>query len=75
MNTPKDERNSEFYRDAFTSSQTWGKGDFERFVQDIGFKDDDPDDFFGQRAFRVWEFMNDEQKKDFSDSLDDWLDA
>ncbi len=75
MNTPKEERDSAFYQDAFTSSSTWGKGDFERFVQEIGFKEDDPDDFFGQRAFRLWEFMNDEQKAEFASNLDDWLDS
>ncbi len=75
MNTPKEERDTNFYRDAFTSSSTWGKGDFERFMADVGYTDDDPDDFFGQRASRVWEAMTDEQKAEFASDFDDWLDS
>lgn len=75
MNTPKENRNNEFYLDAFTSASSWGPGEFEKFMQEIGFTSDDPDDFFGRRAWRVWASMTEAQKNEFSSNYDDWLDS
>ena len=74
MNTPKTERTSDFYMDAFTSSSNWGPGEFEKFAAEVGVKDD-PEDFFGQRAWRVWDSMTEEQRAEFSSDFDYWLDS
>jgi hypothetical protein len=66
-------RNDEFYQDAFTSDSSWGPGDFEAFVAECGLTESDPDDFFGQRAWRVWDALNDSQKQVFIDRYNDWL--
>ncbi len=75
LNTPKSERDSQFYADQFTDETNWGPGEFEKFCQVIGFTEPDADNFFGHRASQAWEAMTDQQKADFSRDFDDWLDA
>ena len=75
LNTPKAERNEDFYQDQFTSSSNWGPGEFEKFCQEINFVEPDNEDHFGQRAWRVWDAMTREQRKEFASNFDDWLDA
>jgi hypothetical protein len=75
LNTPKSERTDAFYEDQFTSSSNWGPGEFEKFVQEIGFVEPDSDDFICQRALRVWEAMTRQQREEFASAFDDWLDA
>lgn len=75
LNTPKSDRDDAFYQDAFTSATNWGPNEFEKFLTELGFREDDPDDFFGQRAWRVWDAMTAEQRKDFVENFDDWLDG
>lgn len=65
--------NEEFYLDAFTSGSNWGPGELEKFIQEIGFQHDDPEDFFNQRAWRIWNTMTDEQKNDWATNYDYWL--
>lgn len=74
-NTPKESRDEAFYRDNFTDSTNWGVGEFESYCESIGFVEPDPDDFFGHRASRLWEAMNEKQKAEFASDFDDWLDA
>jgi len=75
LNTPKADRDDEFYQDQFTSSSNWCPGEFERFVREIGFVEPEPDECFGHRAWRVWDAMSREQREEFASNLDDWLDA
>ena len=75
LNTPKAERDSAFYEDQFTSASNWGPREFENYCEVIGFVEPDTEDFFGNRASRVWGAMTEEQKADFARSFDDWLDA
>lgn len=65
--------NEEFYLDAFTSSSNWGPGEFEKFIQEINFTNDNPEDFFNQRAWQVWNAMTEEQKEDWATNYDYWL--
>ena len=73
MNTLK--RTADFYQDAFTASSNWGPGEFEKFITEIGFTADDPEDFFGQRAWRVWGVMTEQQRAEFASDYDAWLDS
>jgi hypothetical protein len=68
----KDERNDEFYRDAFTSSTTWGKGVFETECASHNIIPGD-DEFFCHAADRLWNALTDEEKAQFASDYDDWL--
>lgn len=75
LNTPKSDRDSQFYADQFADATNWGPREFEKFCDVIGFVEPDAEDFFGHRASRVWEAMTEIQKADFASDFDDWLDA
>lgn len=75
LNTPKAERDEVFYEDQFTSASNWGAGEFENFCEVVGFVEPDTEDFFGNRASRVWGAMTEQQKADFAVDFDCWLDA
>ncbi len=75
LNTPKEDRTSEFYEDQFCSLTNWGPGEFEKFCEVIGYTEEDPDDFFGHQAWRCWNAMTPAQRADFASDFDDWLDA
>lgn len=73
-NTPKEERDYWLYQDQFTSASNWGPGDFERFVEELGIIEEAPEDFFAQRAWRVWDAITEEQRAEFASDFDYWLD-
>lgn len=73
-NTPKEERDSAFYRDAFTSSSTWGPGNFEAECADHAVIPGD-DELFCHTADRLWNALNSEEIAQFASDYDDWLDA
>ena len=75
LNTPKAERTSDFYRDAFTESTTWGAGNY--FEAECAAHGIIPatDEFFCHTADRLWSAMSDEERSQFVSDYDDWLDA
>lgn len=68
------ERNEFFYRDAFTSSTTWGPGVFEADCAAHGITPSD-DEFFCHTAARLWDALNDAERAEFASDYDDWLDV
>lgn len=74
MNTPKDDRDTEFYRDAFCSASTWGPGFFEAMLSEHPEVESDEYEFFCHRANALWEKLSQEEIRDFMASYDDWLD-
>jgi hypothetical protein len=72
--TPKEDRSSAFYADAFTESTTWGPGIFETACEEHGITAEDGE-FFGHTASRLWETYSEAERAEFAVDYDDWLDA
>ena len=72
--TPKEDRSSTFYADAFTESTTWGPGIFETACAAHGITASE-DEFFSHTAFRLWETYSEAERDQFASDYDDWLDA
>ncbi len=75
MNTPKAERNNEFYREAFASITTWSTSMFESECASHGIEEREEDSRFADRAQRLWDAYSEEKKHEFAKNYDDWLDA
>lgn len=74
MSTPKEDRDSQFYEDAYTSMTTWEPGVFKTECQEHGIAPEDGESF-GQTAWRLWNCLSDDEKAEFASDCDDWLDA
>ena len=73
-NATKENRDVEFYRDAFTSMSTWGKGFFEAECAEHNIIPEE-EERFGDTASRLWDALSEEDRNAFASNYDDWLDA
>lgn len=73
-NTPKEDRDNEFYFDAFTTASTWSADMWRDELASHNIAESE-DDQFGATAERLWCAYTQGEKDEFTSNYDDWLDA
>lgn len=73
MNTPKAERDSAFYFEAFTCLSTWSVTMWRDELAAHGLQEGE--EHFGATAERLWNVYTEKERAEFASNYDDWLDA